>query len=89
MGLGRDLLNGILKKREFTLVESIGDLKDKLAAGTKLTYEEKTAINNYERYKANILNAEMDEARFQNKFKQMQVIANLGDWREFLKEEYF
>ncbi|MEI6021935.1 MAG: hypothetical protein WCR21_12470 [Bacteroidota bacterium] len=89
MNLGRDFFNAITKKRAYTLVESIGDLKDKLSAGSKLTYEEKTAINNYERYKANVLNAELDEEKFQNKYKQMQVIANLGDWREFLKEEYF
>lgn len=89
MKMGIDFFNAIIKKRDHSLVESIGDLKDKLASGTALSYEQKTAIKNYERYKANILNAEMDESQFQNKYKQMQVIANLGDWREFLKEDYF
>ena len=86
---GIDFFTTIIKKRDHSLVESIGDLKDKKAAGDILSHEEKTAIKNYERYKSNILNAEMDELAFQNKYKQIQVIANLGDWREFLKEEYF
>jgi hypothetical protein len=89
MKMGLDFFGAIVKKRDHSLVESIGDLKDKLASGQRLSYEEKTAIKNYERYKASVLNAEEDESRFQNKFKQMQVIANLGDWHEFLKEEYF
>jgi hypothetical protein len=89
MELNFNILSLLNKKKDATLAESIGDLKAKLSSGIKLSVEERTAINNYERYKEEILNASLDEHQFHNKYKQLQVIANLGDWREFLKEEYF
>jgi len=89
MNLKIDFLSRLTKKNELSLTESIGDLKNKLASGVRLSVEEKTAVSNFERYKANVLNSVKDEKLFDNKFKQLQVIATLGDWREFLKETYF
>ena len=89
MNLKMDLLGRFTKKNESALIESIGDLKNKMASGLRLSVEEKTAVSNFERYKANVLNSEKDEKKFENKHKQLHVIATLGDWREFLKEMYF
>lgn len=89
MSFKSDFLKLFIKKNNSALVESIGDLKNKQLSGERLSVEEKTALNNYERYKTHVLNSETDESKFHNKYKQLQVIANLGDWREFLKEEYF
>ena len=89
MNLKINFLSRLTKKDELALIESIGDLKNKLASGVRLSVEEKTAVSNFERYRAHILNSEKDENKFENKYKQLQVIATLGDWREFLKELYF
>ena len=89
MSLTTNFLNLLIKRSDFTLTESINDLKEKLASGFKLSVEEKTAISNFERYKTQILNAEQSEEQFHYKYKQLQVIANLGEWKEFLKENYF
>jgi hypothetical protein len=35
-----------------------------------------------------VLNDQKDEEQFHLLYRQIQVISNLGDWREFLKEEF-
>jgi len=68
---------------------SINDLRDKEFSGTFLTADETSALKNYDNYRINLLNAQQDnEAAFHNIYRQLQVIANLGDWHEFLKADY-
>lgn len=71
-----------------TVTESINDLRDKEFSGLKLSPEERFALSNFDKYRIKILNAQENEANFHQQYRQLQVIANLGDWREFLKEEY-
>ena len=54
----------------------------------KLTSDESTALSNYDKYRIHVLNAQMDEQLFHFKYRQLQVIANLSDWREFLQEDF-
>lgn len=84
-----DFLSILLQKKNTGLVESINDLRDKEFSGVKLNTEEKTALSNFDRYRINTLNEQTEEAEFHYKYRQLQVIANLSDWREFLKEEFF
>lgn len=70
------------------LVTSINDLRDKEFSGIKLSAEERFALSNFDRYRINILNSHEDEEKFHNQYRQLQVIANLTDWREFLKEDF-
>lgn len=72
-----------------TLVASINDLRDKELSGGRLNHEERAALANFERYRTGILNACPGEDQFHEKMRQLHVIANLGDWREFLKEDFF
>lgn len=89
MNLKQDFLSILLNKKQSGLVESINDLRDKDFSGSKLSTEERTALSNFDRYRINMLNQQIDEEKFHQRYRQLQVIANLSDWREFLKEEFF
>lgn len=89
MNLKQDFLSTLLNKKQSGLVESINDLRDKDFSGSRLTTEEKTALSNFDRYRINMLNEQIDEEKFHQRYRQLQVIANLSDWKEFLKEEFF
>lgn len=83
-----DFLSLLLNKKAAGLATSINDLRDKEFSGIKLSVEEKQALNNFDRYRINVLNAQSDEEKFHYQYRQLQVIANLSDWREFLKREF-
>lgn len=68
--------------------ESINDLRDKEFSGASLTAEEKFALANFDKYRLSILNSQENEEQFHYHYRQLQVIANLGDWKEFLKDNY-
>ncbi len=82
-----DFISNLINKKTTKLVESINDLRDKEFSGIKLTAEEKFALSNFDKYRLHILNAQTEEEAFHYKYRQLQVIANLSDWREFLKTE--
>ena len=67
---------------------SINDLHEKEFSGHKLSAEEVLAIKNYNSYRIKLLNSQEDEESFHKVYRQLQVVANLGDWKEFLKAEY-
>ena len=67
---------------------SINDLRDKEFSSISLSIDEKRALHNYDNYRINLLNAQEDENLFHTTYRQLQVIANLGDWKEFLKTDY-
>ncbi len=67
---------------------SVNDLHEKEFSGVKLSAEEKQAIKNYDNYRIKLLNSQEDEEAFHKIYRQLQVVANLGDWKEFLKAEY-
>ncbi|PBQ30391.1 hypothetical protein CNR22_00970 [Sphingobacteriaceae bacterium] len=83
-----DFLSALLNKKTTGLVVSINDLRDKEFSGIKLTGEEKTALSNFDKYRITVLNSQTDEQKFHYKYRQIQVIANLSDWKEFLKEDF-
>lgn len=83
-----DFLSILLNKKTTGLVASINDLRDKEFSGMKLTAEERLALSNFDRYRINVLNAQTDEAKFHYQYRQLQVIANLSDWREFLSKDF-
>ncbi|RMG82744.1 MAG: hypothetical protein D6707_02370 [Bacteroidetes bacterium] len=69
-------------------VVSINDLKDKLFNNEPLSEEEKRAIVNYDHYRFVKLNKIDDEMEFHDMYLKLQAMANLWDYREFLKDEY-
>lgn len=68
---------------------SINDLRDKEYSGEPLTLREKQALVNFDRFRLNVLNAQTDDMSFHKRYQELQVMANLGDYQEFLKEKYF
>ena len=84
----KDFLSTLLNKKTTGLVVSINDLRDKEFSGVKLNAEEKTALSNFDKYRISILNTQKNEQQFHYKYRQIQVIANLSDWHEFLKEDF-
>jgi len=83
-----DFLAKLLNKKNTGLVVSINDLRDKEFSGVKLSAEEKFALSNFDKYRINILNSQTEEEKFHYHYRQLQVIANLSDWQEFLGEEF-
>jgi hypothetical protein len=83
-----NILQRFFAKKDIGGEVSINDLKDKEFAGKELSAEEKKALKNYDNYRINLLNSQESEDNFHQTYRQLQVIANLGDWKEFLKAEY-
>lgn len=88
MNLKHDISKSFFTKQDIGGAESINDLRDKEFSGENLTSEEKFALANYDKYRLSVLNAQSNEEQFHLHYRQLQIIANLGDWREFLKDEY-
>ena len=71
------------------IFSSINDLRERDYKDYELSPNERLAIKNYDRYRINELNNQISEAKFHNKYMQLQVMANLTPYEEFLKEDYF
>ena len=88
MDFKSDIAKHFFSKQDIGGAESINDLRDKEFSGKTLTAEEKYALANFDKYRLNILNSQEDDEQFHLHYRQIQVISNLGDWREFIKDEY-
>ena len=84
-----DLLKKYHAKVDIGGTPSINDLREKEFNGEPLTIKEKQALVNFDRYRINELNAQKDDMSFHKKYQELQVMSNLGDFEEFLKEKYF
>lgn len=88
MEIKTELISKLINKKSTGLVTSINDLRDKEFSGVKLTAEEKFALSNFDKYRINVLNSQEEEEKFHYHYRQLQVIANLSDWKEFLSEDF-
>lgn len=70
------------------LPESINDLKESEFSGNGLSEDRQRAMKNFDLWRVSVLNKTTSEEEFHKKFTEIQALANLSDWREFLKEEY-
>jgi len=68
---------------------SINDLRERDYKNIDLTTNERLALKNYDRYRISELNKQPSEDKFHNRYMQLQVMANLSPYEEFLKEDYF
>ena len=67
---------------------SINDIAEKEFSGKKLSKEEKTALVNFEKFRLAELNAIHEDMEFHERYRHLQVMANLSDFHDFLKEPY-
>ena len=88
MDFKNDIAKRFFTKQDIGGAESINDLRDKEFSGKSLSAEEKYALATFDKYRLQILNSQENEEQFHSLYRQIQVISNLGDWREFLKDEY-
>lgn len=88
MDLKNEIAKRFFARQEIGGAESINDLRDKEFSGASLSAEERFALANFDKYRLGILNAQENEEQFHYQYRQLQVIANLGDWKEFLKDNY-
>lgn len=83
------LLNNYFAKSGIGGTPSINDIREKEFNGEPLTQKEKQALVNFDRFRLDVLNAQTDDMAFHKRYQELQVMANLGDYTEFLKEKYF
>ncbi len=81
--------NSVSSKENLIATISINDLRYKEYNDLPMTEEELTALANYDHYRLERLNGLISDAEFHQRYRELQTIANLGDFREFLKPQYF
>jgi hypothetical protein len=84
-----EIYKNYITNKEVGDVITITDLKAKEFRNEKLTEEEAQAILNFDRFRLAELNKIKDDFEFNARYCELQALANLVDYREFLKEEYF
>lgn len=89
MTLREDLLKKYFAKSDIGGTISINDLRDREFNGEPLSMEEKAALANFDRYRIDILNAQKTDMAFHENYRQLQVMANLADWKDFLDMKQF
>jgi hypothetical protein len=67
----------------------INDLRDKEFKNERMTEEEMQAIINFDRFRLTELNKVKGDLNFNARYCELQIMANIADYKEFLKEEYF
>ena len=81
--------NSVANKENLIATISINDLRYKEYNDLPMTEEEVTALANYDHYRIERLNGQISDAEFHQRYRELQTIANLGDFRAFLKPQYF
>ena len=69
-------------------VLSINDLKEKDEDGGQLDPKQRLALKNFDRFRFSILSTIKNEGKWHKEYQRLQSMANLSDYREFLKDEY-
>lgn len=75
-------------KTELTGIVSINDLRYKEFNNIELTSKEALALRNFDKFRISELNKIKSDEEFHIRYRELQVMANLGDHTEFLKSEY-
>jgi hypothetical protein len=89
MTLREDLLKKYFTKSDIGGTVSINDLRDREFNGETLSAEERIALTNFDRYRIEQLNAQPNDMAFHEHYRQLQVMANLADWKDFLNMDTF
>jgi hypothetical protein len=82
------ILNKYFAKADIGGAVSINDLREKEMNGALLSLKEKQALANFDRFRIAELKKQSDDLAFHERYRQLQIMANLGDFEEFLKEKY-
>lgn len=77
--------NSFQKPLEIT---SINSLRQKQKDGKYLTNEEKHALENFEKLKSKTLEETHDDQEFTRVYKEINILANLRSFRDFLTPNF-
>lgn len=67
---------------------SVNDIREKEFNGESLTVEERIAVQNFDKFRISELNKQVSDQDFHKRYQELQIMAKLGDYKEFLKEQY-
>lgn len=85
----QEIYKNYFGKKNSRDTKTINDLRDKELHNESLTEGESQAILNFEKFRLSELNRTKNDFDFNACFCELQAIASLVDYKEFLKEEYF
>ena len=85
----RDIYKNYFANKDAGNTISISDLRDKEFREEPLAEEESQAILNFDRFRLMELNKMKNNFDFNTRYCELQIMSNLADHKEFLKEEYF
>ena len=85
----RDIYKNYFANKDAGETISISDLRDKEFRNEPLSEEESQAILNFDRYRLSELNKLKSDFEFNARYCELQIMSNVADYKEFLKEEYF
>ncbi|MFI5205261.1 MAG: hypothetical protein ACHQF2_12255 [Flavobacteriales bacterium] len=74
--------------KQSVLPVTINDLREKDFSGNEISAEEREALENYDQYRIEYLNASNTEEEFHKRYFELQAKANLAPFTEFLKGKY-
>jgi len=89
MTLREDLLKKYFAKVDIGGTVSINDLRDREFNGEHLSHDEALALANFDHYRIEQLNAQASDMDFHEQYRQLQVLANLADWKDFVDLKKF
>lgn len=67
---------------------TINDLKEIEYEDSTINPQQRLAIRNFDRYRYKILTSVKSENEFHEEFQRLQVLANLSNYEEFLKDDF-
>jgi hypothetical protein len=79
--------NAAKKQGEVGLPVSINDIRDKYFDDLPLSSEEQLALDNFDRFRMEYLNAAANEEMFEKRYLEIQARANLASYTDFLNAE--
>ncbi len=89
MNKRQEIYKNFFENKEAGETTCINDLRDKEFRNEKMSEEEIQAILNFDRFRLTELNKVKNDFDFNARYCELQILANIADYKEFLKEEYF
>ena len=68
---------------------TINELRDKESRNENLSEEQAQALLNFEKFRLSELNKTTTDFDFNARYCQLEILANVASYSEFLKEEYY
>lgn len=85
----KDIYKNYFANKDTGEITSISDLREKEFRNENLAEEQQQAILNFDRFRLSELNKIKNDFDFNARYCELQIMSNLTDYKEFLKEEYF